>query len=103
MEEYGIMEYLEQAVTRCGRWTGNREFIWSGLTISAPLDEAAGHQMVTSHIKDTKSIFVQAKPWSVRGRSHPAGRALSEDNIMNLYNDGNSIGSKASQESIINW
>ena len=33
MEEYGIMEYLELAVTRCGRWTGNREFIWSGLTI----------------------------------------------------------------------
>ena len=32
MEEYGIMEYLELAVTRCGRWTGNREFIWSGLT-----------------------------------------------------------------------
>ena len=33
MEEYGIMEYLELAVTRCGRWTGNREFIWSGLII----------------------------------------------------------------------
>ena len=32
MEEYGIMEYLELAVTRCGRWTGNREFIWSGLS-----------------------------------------------------------------------
>ena len=31
MEEYGIMEYLELTVTRCGRWTGNREFIWSGL------------------------------------------------------------------------
>ena len=31
MEEYGIMEYLDLAVTRCGRWTGNREFIWSGL------------------------------------------------------------------------
>ena len=31
MEEYGIMEVLELTVTRCGRWTGNREFIWSGL------------------------------------------------------------------------
>ena len=31
MEEYGIMEYLELTVTRYGRWTGNREFIWSGL------------------------------------------------------------------------
>ena len=31
MEEYGIMEYLEVTVTRCERWTGNREFIWSGL------------------------------------------------------------------------
>ena len=31
MEEYGIMEYLELAVTRFGPWTGNREFIWSGL------------------------------------------------------------------------
>ena len=31
MEEYGIMEYLELVVTRCGRWTENREFIWSGL------------------------------------------------------------------------
>ena len=34
MEEYGIMEYLELTVTRCGRWTGNREFIWSGLISS---------------------------------------------------------------------
>ena len=34
MEEYGIMEYLELTVTRCGRWTGNREFIWSGLNLS---------------------------------------------------------------------
>ena len=47
MEEYGKMEYLELAVTRCGRWTGNREFmgigktgrgagaefIWSGLSL----------------------------------------------------------------------
>ena len=24
------MEYLELTVTRCGRWMGNREFIWSG-------------------------------------------------------------------------
>ena len=31
MEEYGIMEVLELTVTRCRRWTGNREFIWSGL------------------------------------------------------------------------
>ena len=31
MEEYGIMEYLELVVTRCGWWMGNREFIWSGL------------------------------------------------------------------------
>ena len=31
MEEYGIMEYLELIVTRCGQWTGNRELIWSGL------------------------------------------------------------------------
>ena len=31
MEEYGIIEHLELTVTRCGRWTGNREFIWSGL------------------------------------------------------------------------
>ena len=44
MDEYaGIMEYLELSVTRCGRWTGNREFIWSGLnpepvyTIGPPL------------------------------------------------------------------
>ena len=35
MEEYGIMEYLELAVTRCGRWTGNREFIWSGLSFNS--------------------------------------------------------------------
>ena len=33
MEEYGIMEYLELTVTRCGQWMGNREFIWSGLII----------------------------------------------------------------------
>ena len=31
MEEYGIMEYLELTVPRCGRWTGNREFVWSGI------------------------------------------------------------------------
>ena len=31
MEEYGIMEYLELIVTRCGQWMGNRELIWSGL------------------------------------------------------------------------
>ena len=31
MEEYGIMEYLELTVTRCGWWMGNRKFIWSGL------------------------------------------------------------------------
>ena len=37
MEEYGIMEYLELAVTRCGRWTGNREFIWSGLSLRRKL------------------------------------------------------------------
>ena len=33
MEEYGIMEYLELTVTRCGRWRGNREFIWSSLML----------------------------------------------------------------------
>ena len=27
-----MMEYLELTVTRCGQWTGNREFIWSGLS-----------------------------------------------------------------------
>jgi len=32
MEEYGIMEFLELAENRCRRWTGNKEFIWSGLT-----------------------------------------------------------------------
>ena len=32
MEEYGLMEYLELTVIRCGRWSGNREFIWSGLS-----------------------------------------------------------------------
>ena len=31
MEEYGIMEYLELTITRCGQWTGNGKFIWSGL------------------------------------------------------------------------
>jgi len=31
IEEYGIMELLEVAVSRYGRWTGNRKFIWSGL------------------------------------------------------------------------
>ena len=44
MKEYGIMEYLELTVTRCGRWMGNREFIWSGLNREAKrnLVEAAG-------------------------------------------------------------
>ena len=36
MEEYVIMEYLELTVTRCERWTGNREFIWNGLTVLPP-------------------------------------------------------------------
>ena len=36
MEKYGIMEVLELTVTRCGRWTGNREFVLSGLKVSNP-------------------------------------------------------------------
>ena len=32
MEEYGIKDFLQLTVTRCGRWMENREFIWSGLT-----------------------------------------------------------------------
>ena len=31
MKKYGIMELLELAVNRFGRWTRNREIIWSGL------------------------------------------------------------------------
>jgi len=33
IEEYGIVEFLELAVIRCGRWMGNRNIIWSGLIV----------------------------------------------------------------------
>jgi len=35
MKEYGIMEFLLLTKNRCGRRTGNRKFIWSGLNVLA--------------------------------------------------------------------
>ena len=51
MEEYGIMEHLELAVTRCGRWTGNRKFIWSGLIADLELNLHLSHPSLF-HKKD---------------------------------------------------
>ena len=46
MEEYGIMEVLELTVTKCGQWTGNREFIWSGLIFELEASHGMGQKSV---------------------------------------------------------
>ena len=62
MEEYGIMEYLELTVTRCGRWTGNREFIWSGLRGAFRTNSLQVHPGVQQnreqYFKATPSLFI---------------------------------------------
>ena len=37
-----MMEYLELTVTRCGKWTGNRRFIWSSLIEHSAMPIYAG-------------------------------------------------------------
>ena len=46
MKEYRIVEYYELIVTRCGQWTGNREFIWSGLSL---IDLEYASVMLSAH------------------------------------------------------
>ena len=58
MKEYGIMEYLELSVTRCGRWTGNREFIWSGLSYSYPHNYIENIDSITLIGKLFQSLIV---------------------------------------------
>ena len=57
MEEYGIMEYLELAVPRCGRWTGNREFIWSGLNACNYLVAFYGGDLYSEGITSTVTLW----------------------------------------------
>ena len=51
MEKYRIMKCLELIVTRCGRWTENREFIWSGLNYHM-------HILATYVQKHVKSFMI---------------------------------------------
>ena len=55
MEEYGIMEYLELTVTRYGRWTGNREFIWSGLKVRSYFARVSDFQLQSNFLMAVSS------------------------------------------------
>ena len=53
MEEYGIMEYL---VIRCGRWMGNREFIWTGLMLHLQKSHLCSYIITFSLVRVSLSL-----------------------------------------------
>jgi len=63
--------------------------------------DKGGSQPYRRHRASRKAPLCKQKPWSVKGRAvTQLQEPFSEDNMMDLHNDGDS---KASRDSIIDW
>ena len=96
-----IVTNCRETTTWAAKGMLNRELLATHTQLKG---NSGGHQPYRRHKALRKAPLCRQKPCSVRGRAvTQLEECFSKDNMMDLYNDGDSIGSKASRESMIDW